>query len=69
MLAYHVSASVLCIDPAKKSVAKAMYMNSSADGSVPGHVILDTNAVRTLCRFEVPVLMVHKGEPGHHMQV
>jgi uncharacterized protein (DUF885 family) len=46
-----------------------MYVNPSADGTVPGQVILDRNAARTLCRFEVPVLMVHEGEPGHHMQV
>ena len=66
---YCLCCSSICIDPAKKSVAKAMYLNPSADGAVPGNIILDTNAVRTLCRYEVPVLMVHEGEPGHHMQV
>ena len=57
------------MDTANKSVAKAMYVNPSADGSIPGRVLLDSDAVNTLYQYEVPVLMVHEGSPGHHMQV
>ena len=59
----------ICIDSSERSVARAIYVNPSADGSVPGHVILDRNAPETLPKYQVPVLMVHEAEPGHHMQV
>ena len=53
----------------KASVAKAFYLNGTADGSVNGTVYMNRTSLTTLPKYEIPVLLAHEGKPGHHLQV
>ena len=57
------------MDSNNKTTAKGIYVNPSADGAVPGCLLLDANSVHNLPKYEIPALMLHEVTPGHHMQV
>ena len=56
-------------DTNNKTTTKAIYINPSVDGKTPGKMLLDSQSWKNLPKYEIPVLMLHEGLPGHHMQV
>jgi len=53
----------------EKEASDASYMDGAADGSRPGHIMVNTGdfAKRTL--LDIETTAYHEGVPGHHMQI
>ena len=49
--------------------SKCEYNAPSHDGKHPALLILNPDFYRTFPTFDIPSLMLHEAEPGHHLQV
>ena len=50
-------------------VAKAVYHAPSTESDTPGTLRVSTSLYRELRKYDIPTLMLHETEPGHHLQV
>ena len=49
--------------------SKGEYNAPSHDGQHPAELRLNTHFHETFMTFDIPALMLHEAEPGHHLQV
>lgn len=53
----------------EKEAAGASYNQGAADGSRPGHVMVNTGDFANRATMSIETTALHEGVPGHHMQI
>jgi uncharacterized protein (DUF885 family) len=53
----------------EKDAAAASYVQGTADGSRPGHVMVNTGDFAKRSLLDIETTAYHEGVPGHHMQI
>ena len=53
----------------EKEAAGASYNQGAADGSRPGHVMVNTGDFANRATLSIETTALHEGVPGHHMQI
>lgn len=53
----------------EKEASGAQYMQGTADGSRPGHVMVNTGDFAKRNLIDIETTAYHEGIPGHHMQI
>ncbi len=53
----------------EKEAPDAAYMDGAADGSRPGHIMVNTGDFAKRTVLDIETTAYHEGVPGHHMQI
>jgi len=53
----------------EKEASDASYVDGTADGSRPGHIMVNTGDFRKRTLLDIETTAYHEGVPGHHMQI